>query len=955
MSSVGSVRRVVSCLSVAALSSALAWAGSGTVTNTGQINITVNFRFPPTANDLNTFRQQVIDASHVLWDASEGQLRFGNVTIACGAVNEDLADMWVFAQSGRAGTTFWCDGSGLGRAGVHVSQFLPSSTGVVIAHEFGHLALGLGDEYSEQNRFGACWGYGQCIEAAAITNTNGCLMQQSGGASETEFCTNAGHDLVQGNNAACLVNPPNANGAPCATNCGQWNTNTLRYETTQETALCGSTSCWNHLVNNFAFLAAPAGQPGDAEPGGFVAPNFIDNCAATNTVLLVLDRSGSMAWNTESDSGEVCGNGVDDDGDGNVDEADDCTQTRLMFVQAAARAWLELANGQGVRAGIISFNQLPTLEAPFQNVDAGTLGALEAEVNGLVAGGNTAIGRALSSSVLLFGAEAGANKTAFLITDGVNTEGETPQSVVPALQAQGIRVFTIGTGGASDDGTLTEISGATSGAHVDTRDADGLVSAFVQQWARYQNGGILIPKMPYSVFRGGRQKETVPENCNTIDALLNSESCRLLTRNAFGWVVGLEGSILTNPALANQTNVFQILVEEGTKSIVIALAGNMGDMGGFGVEARLTGPAGAVPNTFDTTVPDPSLRVVRDSFFVLAEIRDIDPGLWLVEVRPAAGAAAFQTGYLTVITDNPRADLFTSLNRHVLDDPPAEPVEVHVTPIYDTTLRNVDILTATVRRPDGAVALVPLQSSFATGGSEDYVGHIDPTFLTLRGVYEVRVLMTTGPNTINDPGEAIFSDQPDNSVPVPVFQRAATEYFFVRKGEVLCCPDRQQEGDCDDDGIPGTRGQPTSPELESFDVDSDGDGLPDACDGDSDNDDVSDSVEGRDADPDADGDGVPNFLDTDSDDDGVLDGADNCRLVPNPDQSDRDGDGVGDVCDNCVERANPDQADADDDGLGDACDSSGPSLPVPCVVPSIPVLLALPVLGAALARSRRRR
>ncbi|MEM3399272.1 MAG: thrombospondin type 3 repeat-containing protein [Candidatus Micrarchaeia archaeon] len=53
----------------------------------------------------------------------------------------------------------------------------------------------------------------------------------------------------------------------------------------------------------------------------------------------------------------------------------------------------------------------------------------------------------------------------------------------------------------------------------------------------------------------------------------------------------------------------------------------------------------------------------------------------------------------------------------------------------------------------------------------------------------------------------------------------------------------------------------------------------------------------------------------------MFDFADNCKLVPNPQQEDRDGDGVGDACDNCLNFSNPTQADLDSDKVGDACDN----------------------------------
>lgn len=747
-------------------------AGSGTLGADGNLDLTANVRFPITASGLTELRKRFTDASRLLWDATEGQLRLRQVRLTCSPVGEDLADYWIFSGPLRSSSCLDC----LRRVGGHVTQsFLED--GLVYAHELGHYALSLGDEYEEDAT--ACGGKGPCISESPPehSDVDQCLMQEIWGRDGSEFCVRANHDPLRGDNVSCKVNPPSPDGAPCPGNCAAWNTGTLRYESSLQSVVNAGESCWQTLARKFPFLRAPAGRPQAAPPPGFVPPAFLDQCRAADAVTLLLDTSTSMELGVSATRKEICGNKRDDDGDGKTDETDDCAESRIEFVKAAARSFVELGSVLPFRVNLVTFDSSVREHVAFSDV-VPALPRLRDALDRLTPGGLTAIGWGLDySRALMAGAALSGSKSIFLISDGDNSTGPDPASILPDLRRDGIRILAIGTGDAANSRALRDLSSATRGTMLDAADPKALVTAAAEQWARHANLGLVVPARPYAVDRAPREGEP--------------------------------------PAPPRLT--VPIPIEAGTERFVALLAGGLDAMAGFGVRATLRSPSGAL---YDSAAPRRGLAVTEDRYFTLLSLEAPEAGTWQLEIEGKATAAPRQTGRLLVIADHPEVDLFADLDRTVLRDP-FDTAELTLSPYYLTGLRDVD-WEVRLRRPDGSVS--PLAVTPAP--ESPFVYKATVSGFPYAGRYDLEITLRTKTGSTLYPGESRPGTSPPNARAVPLLERHLRLSLY-RPGTDGYCPDQR---DCEGDGVAG----------ESRDADADHDGIPDAWDADSDNDERQD-------------------------------------------------------------------------------------------------------------------
>jgi hypothetical protein len=204
-------RVLVGALASTALVALPASAGEGHINSSnGDADFTVNFRYPPTPQQVADVKAAIDLMALGVCDATDGQIRIHKVKLTQGQASEDLGDYWLDSRPFRSGVSTASDGSNLGRLGrtVVLDRFSTRAPDVWL-HEWGHHAFGLGEQYDEQRRYDGPCGIGPGFDAGGIDERNHSIMQQSGGAR----CVGGAAD-----GSACLRSsdcpPAMAGGAP---------------------------------------------------------------------------------------------------------------------------------------------------------------------------------------------------------------------------------------------------------------------------------------------------------------------------------------------------------------------------------------------------------------------------------------------------------------------------------------------------------------------------------------------------------------------------------------------------------------------------------------------------------------------------------------------------------------------------------------------------------------------
>jgi hypothetical protein len=160
--------------------STIAHAGRGKfdpgVNEPTTVSMTIHLAFPPSQAKLDEIADKFRRASRMFCDATDGAIQINQFTLERNGLSASQADV-IWLPGGTVSRTIVSGKLPYGHDGkrLRTHDHVPFRT---LAHEFGHLVVGLRDNYDEQRRFGSGCGIGPSIELEDWDEANHSIMQR---------------------------------------------------------------------------------------------------------------------------------------------------------------------------------------------------------------------------------------------------------------------------------------------------------------------------------------------------------------------------------------------------------------------------------------------------------------------------------------------------------------------------------------------------------------------------------------------------------------------------------------------------------------------------------------------------------------------------------------------------------------------------------------------------------
>lgn len=664
------------------------------------INVKMKLSSTADATTLNQWSNIVRKASRRIWNYTERQATLDKVTVYR---RRAPSDNDILTQPnptyGANATVLGLNGGGI----IKISETGTYADGGVLAHECGHYVFGFYDEYCavlQANSFlgvprlithlgiasplpqlGAIWDSPNPGELTPIYDTNSffksepyCVQpyassrvasimdgynpvlygddpaDQADGHIDTELCTpNRALAGWPSGVESWTTRHHGPEAADVTINGLHWSVNVR----SMQDYMNNGESCWETAVRTRK-LTVPQSAPSDDFPAHEAEWHQFQWILAElhPSAMICIDRSGSMGGDPGTDPAKI-------------------QNAKLGAQKAVENAEIRVSPVAGDNVGFVSYSTTASIDAPLtEMVGSTSKNTLKATINGIVSSGSTAIGdglrKCLDSLTAVNGAtpQAGEQEVIFLLSDGLQNQGENPEgAVLTSLKNRGVKINAFALGSDADRDLMRRLADATGGRY-----------EFISNPSQ-------LDKIYAEIYTAAREGQSSATLNGTVSASMQE---REVVVDAFG----------------NLDITFNLFWDSGD------------------LDLNLVKPDGTViDHAFAQS--DPSIEFIESAASEFMRVHNPTPGIWKVRVIPVnvTGTQSYSVQVASIGEVNMALNLVSQKSSYAYP----EPLLISASFSGPFGVKGVSV-SGNVVRPDGSTVPFTLYDDGATNHGDAYAG-----------------------------------------------------------------------------------------------------------------------------------------------------------------------------------------------------------------------------------------